>query len=572
MHRKEDEKPSEEFWEHFFREENFQGKTLGEFLDDSSPSPKAVKKREAWFDVPHRELFYKEEDLRCFRTNGTYIGDDCDPDDLEEKASINGTEQAPDLQSEALAASVSSSADEAIRVPRRKEAGCTEYQEAGEWEEGEGEGPLPATGSAAFGPAQTPEELCLGAEAFAAASAAYGRPSSSSGSKENHPTGSSRNVNKSGGLSGPKQQQQQHHERVGGKRQRSAGTGDGGLMGTSVGDFSGRDPHKRRTAAGGVLAPTSSSLGRAAATKSVLDEIGTANTKDPMQKKLLEFRQKKSKAESSSTAAAVAGNSKNSKDSKAPTKGKRAVSKTTSAQTVATVQAKPARGRPASSRGRTSVASVHADAAPRAMVRGSRSGSLKGSVTSAAGAPARGRAGTASSTPRGVSVGVSSASITGGAEEEVKKTVSSSTNVPKSVPKTVTKPVTTVKRSVRGNSGGVGGPKGAREQLTGVKRKGPAVLSSNVTDRTKRRPSGKTKSDKDDSAALSFDEDLKAKLAAHNRGVTKGRHTYEPSKGRVKDWKKWESMTGKKYYSLNPDEKADANREILAMLAAEKEG
>lgn len=25
MHRKEDEKPSEEFWEHFFREENFQG-------------------------------------------------------------------------------------------------------------------------------------------------------------------------------------------------------------------------------------------------------------------------------------------------------------------------------------------------------------------------------------------------------------------------------------------------------------------------------------------------------------------------------------------------------------------
>lgn len=52
-----------------------------------------------------------------------------------------------------------------------------------------------------------------------------------------------------------------------------------------------------------------------------------------------------------------------------------------------------------------------------------------------------------------------------------------------------------------------------------------------------RRPSGKNKTDKD-SAALSFDEDLKAKLAAHNRGVTKGRHTYEPSKGRVKDWKK----------------------------------
>lgn len=33
----------------------------------------------------------------------------------------------------------------------------------------------------------------------------------------------------------------------------------------------------------------------------------------------------------------------------------------------------------------------------------------------------------------------------------------------------------------------------------------------------------------------------------------------------------WESKTGKKYYSLTPDEKADANREIQAMLAAEKE-
>lgn len=53
-----------------------------------------------------------------------------------------------------------------------------------------------------------------------------------------------------------------------------------------------------------------------------------------------------------------------------------------------------------------------------------------------------------------------------------------------------------------------------------------------------RRPSGKSTTVKDDSVALSFDEDLKAKLAAHNRGVTKGRHTYEPSKGRVKDWKK----------------------------------
>ncbi|CAM9637130.1 unnamed protein product [Ectocarpus sp. 6 AP-2014] len=561
MHRKEDEKPSEEFWEHFFREENFQGKTLGDFLNDASPTPTAVKEREAWFDVPHRELFYKEEDLRCFRANGTYIGDDCDPDDLEEEAA--GSEQQPDQESEPPTVSVSSYADDAIRVPRRKEAEHTECQEEEEWEE-EGEGRLPGTGSTGYGPAQTPEELCLGAAAFAAASAAYGRPSSSgSGSKEGHPTGSSRNVKKSGGHGGPKQQQKQRHERVGGKRQRSAASGDGGLTGASVGDSSGDDPRKKRRAAGGVLAPTSSSLGRAAATKSVLDEIGVANNKDPMQKKLLEFRQKKS-----STTTAVAG----ADTSKAPTKGKRAVSKTTSVQTVAAIQAKPARGRPASTRGRTSVASAHADAAPRAAVRGSRSASLKGSVASAVGAPPRGRAGTVSPTPGGVSLGVSTASIAGGAEAEAKKSVSSSTNVPRSNPKTVSKPVTTVKRSVSGNGSGVGGPKSAREQSTGVKRKGPTMLSSNVTDRTKRRPSGKSKTDKDDSAALSFDEDLKAKLAAHNRGVTKGRHTYEPSKGRVKDWKKWESKTGKKYYSLNPDEKADANREILAMLAAEKDG
>ncbi|CAM9708180.1 unnamed protein product [Ectocarpus sp. 8 AP-2014] len=562
MHRKEDEKPSEEFWEHFFREENFQGKTLGDFLNDASPTPTAVKKREAWFDVPHRELFYKEEDLRCFRTNGTYIGDDWDPDDLEEEAA--GSEQKPDQEPEPPTVSVSSSADDAIRVPRRKEVEHTECQEEGEWEE-EGEGRLPGTGSTGYRPAQTPEELCLGAAAFAAASAAYA--AEVSGSKEDHPTGSSRNVKKGGGHGGPKQQEKQHHERVGGKRQRSAAPGDGGSTGASVGDSSGDDPRKRRRAAGGVLAPTSSSLGRAAATKSVLGEIGVANNKDPMQKKLLEFRQKKS---STATAVAGAGNSK------APTKGKGAVSKTTSVQTVAAIQAKPSRGRPASTRGRTSVASAHADAAPRAAVRGSRSATSKGSVASAVGAPARGRAGTVSSTPGGVSLGVSTASIAGGAEAEAKKSVSSSTNVPRSnpknLPKTVSKPVTTVKRSVSGNGGGVGGPKSAREQSTGVKRKGPTAPASNVTDRTKRRPSGKNKTDKDDSAALSFDEDLKAKLAAHNRGVTKGRHTYEPSKGRVKDWKKWESKTGKKYYSLNPDEKADANREILAMLAAEKEG
>lgn len=230
-----------------------------------------------------------------------------------------------------------------------------------------------------------------------------------------------------------------------------------------------------------MQAPTSSSLGRAAATKSVLGEIGVANNKDPMQKKLLEFRQKKS---STATAIAGAGNSK------APTKGQGAISKTTSVQTVAAIQAKPARGRAASTRGKTSVASAHADAAPRAAVRGSRSASLKGSVASAAGAPARGMAGTANSTPRGVSLGVSSASIAGGAEAKAKKSVSSSTNVHKNVPKTVSKPVTTVKRSVSGNGGGVGGPKSAREQSTGVKRKGPTVLSSNVTDRTKRCVAG----------------------------------------------------------------------------------
>lgn len=281
-------------------------KTLGDFLNDAASSPTAVNKREAWFDVPHRELFYKEEDLRCFRTNGTYIGDDCDPDDLEEEAA--GTAPEPDLESKPPAVSVSSSADEAIRVLCRKEAEHTEYQEEG------GEGPLPGTRSTGYDPAQTPEELCLGAAAFAAASAAYGRPSSSSStpvasgglvlpsqsgggtndssegsgnlpvegnrvgrtrssgrsrgstaaasssdsgngscSKKDHPTGSSRSVNKIGGHGGLNQQQRQRHERVVGKRQRGAATGDGGLTGTSVGDSSGHDPQKRRRAAGGVL-------------------------------------------------------------------------------------------------------------------------------------------------------------------------------------------------------------------------------------------------------------------------------------------------------------------------------
>lgn len=54
----------------------------------------------------------------------------------------------------------------------------------------------------------------------------------------------------------------------------------------------------------------------------------------------------------------------------------------------------------------------------------------------------------------------------------------------------------------------------------------------------KAKATSKTAQDKDDSAALSFNDDLKAKLAEHNRGLMKGRCTYEPSKGRVKDWKK----------------------------------
>ncbi|CAM9166050.1 unnamed protein product, partial [Scytosiphon promiscuus] len=68
--------PPPEFWDHYFREENFQGKTLGEFLDDDPPSPATEQARLAWFEEPHPELFYKEEDLRHFRENGISIGDE----------------------------------------------------------------------------------------------------------------------------------------------------------------------------------------------------------------------------------------------------------------------------------------------------------------------------------------------------------------------------------------------------------------------------------------------------------------------------------------------------------------
>ena len=179
-------------------------KTLGEFLDDATPSPATLKARYAYFDVPHRELFYKEEDLRHFRADGTVIDDNNDNDDDDV-----GDAEWQDQQSEA-----------AGRVPPREAS--ADSQELGPSEEGgdgDGKPSPPPHGSrrslsrqparvrqSTSGPMElgddSPEaqipmpqggsvdtmemvggvdlNLNLGAAAFAAASAEYGRSSSSS--------------------------------------------------------------------------------------------------------------------------------------------------------------------------------------------------------------------------------------------------------------------------------------------------------------------------------------------------------------------------------------------------------
>jgi hypothetical protein len=52
----------------------------------------------------------------------------------------------------------------------------------------------------------------------------------------------------------------------------------------------------------------------------------------------------------------------------------------------------------------------------------------------------------------------------------------------------------------------------------------------------------------------------------HNKSVMKGKATFEPARHSVKEYKQWEKASGKKYRELSVDERADANKEIDAML------
>jgi ABC-type ATPase with predicted acetyltransferase domain len=52
----------------------------------------------------------------------------------------------------------------------------------------------------------------------------------------------------------------------------------------------------------------------------------------------------------------------------------------------------------------------------------------------------------------------------------------------------------------------------------------------------------------------------------HNKTVMKGKATFEPARHSVKEYKMWEKASGKKYRELSVDERADANKEIDAML------
>ncbi|CAM9874770.1 unnamed protein product [Pylaiella littoralis] len=588
--------PSEGFWADFFSEENFQGKTLGEFLNDATPSPATVKANLSYFDVPHRELFYKEEDLRCFRKDGTYIGD-CGygPDGAAEEAPTQAEGprlEEPDTNREAepLSPCRAPSAREAIR-------GCPEKIVCSEREGGavvrfsEGRGERDG-GDPMEVEAEVEVEVEVGgvglnfpgAAAFAAASAEYGRSSSLSSLPSSSPSAAAGLAMGGGSLQHQQQQKQQQQQRLGEKRR--AGAGGQGLFGTAAGHpaagpGSGDNPAKRTRTAGGVSASTSSSVGKAVAhaasssASGVTDGDDMHDIKDPMQKRLVQFRRRK-----------AAG----SANAPVNTRGTAAAALRTAPTVVAT--AAPAAGgrggRCGSSfRGQTGAASSTSGSVSRTTTRGAAA------VKTSAGL--RGGSGDVGARDGVFRGGVPAADVKKRAAAATRGEAATAKNVSKIVPNTVpgrsttttvSKPVNTVKRSVGGRAGssaaagpgGVGGVaagrrlRSTRENAAGVKRKVPAVLSGNVTDRKRRPDSRKTKLEKDDSAGLSFDDDIKAKLAEHNRGVTKGRHTYEPSKGRVKDWKKWESQTGKKYYSLKPDEKADANREILAMLAAEKEG
>ncbi|MEO0476920.1 MAG: hypothetical protein AAF085_13260, partial [Planctomycetota bacterium] len=68
-------------------------KTLGQFLKDEPPSPATEQARLAWFDQPHPELFYKDEDLRHFRDNGISIGEAAGYDELDYPTGLDNPHQ-----------------------------------------------------------------------------------------------------------------------------------------------------------------------------------------------------------------------------------------------------------------------------------------------------------------------------------------------------------------------------------------------------------------------------------------------------------------------------------------------
>lgn len=51
-------------------------------------------------------------------------------------------------------------------------------------------------------------------------------------------------------------------------------------------------------------------------------------------------------------------------------------------------------------------------------------------------------------------------------------------------------------------------------------------------------------------------------LAAHNEKFSSTSTTYEPRRHSVRDVKRWEAKTGKRYASLSMSERAKANAEI----------
>jgi hypothetical protein len=62
-------------------------------------------------------------------------------------------------------------------------------------------------------------------------------------------------------------------------------------------------------------------------------------------------------------------------------------------------------------------------------------------------------------------------------------------------------------------------------------------------------------------------KDLAAVLAAHNAKFVK-KTVYEPRQHRVKDVRRWEAASRKKYSELSMSERAQANTEIAAMIAS----